>query len=368
MQVPLLDLKAQYQRYCLEVMPAVQAVLESQLVCNGPTVRTLEEEIASYSGCAAGVGVSSGTDALLAALMALGIGAGDEVITSPFTFFATAGTIWRTGARPVFVDIEPETFNIDPAKIPAAITSKTKAIIPVHLYGQMAEMDPIMAIAAKGGLAVIEDAAQSIGASYKGRKTGSVGTCGCLSFYPTKNLGAPGDAGMIVTNDKAFAAKCAQIRNHGQGGTYEHLAVGGNFRMDSITAAVLSIKLKYLEEWSAGRRHNAARYNELLAGVGGIKTPVIRPYNVSIFNQYIIRAKNRDALKAHLQAKGVASGVYYPLSLHQQPCFASLGYKPGDFPHSEQAAQEVLALPIYPEITDAQLQYVAATIKEFYAK
>ncbi len=367
MEVPLLDLKAQYARYRDQVPPAVESVLDSQLVCNGPPVRQLEQEMAAYCGCAAAVGVSSGTDALLSTLMTLGIGAGHEVITSTFTFFATAGVIWRAGARPVFVDIEPDTFNIDPAKIEAAITEKTKAIIPVHLFGQMAEMDPITAIAKKHKLHVIEDAAQSIGATYHGHKAGSIGTVGCLSFYPTKNLGAPGDGGMIVTQDTQLAERLAVTRNHGQGKTYHHQIVGGNFRMDSIVAAILSIKLQHLDQWTQERRGHAARYNELLSGVDGVVVPHVRDGNESIFHQYVVRMPNRDAMREFLAEQGISTGVYYPLSLHEQECFKDLGYKQGDFPESERATREVLALPVYGELTDAQVAYVAGKIREFLA-
>lgn len=367
MQVPLLDLKAQYAELRDDILPAVEAVLDSQLCCNGPACRDLEAQVAEYCQAPAAVSVSSGTDALLAALMALEVGEGDEVIMPPFTFFATAGVVWRVGARPVFVDIDPVTFNIDPSKIEAAITPATKAIIPVHLYGQCADMDPILAIAEKHGLAVLEDAAQSIGATYKGKPACSMGDLGALSFYPTKNLGACGDAGMVITRREDLAGKLESIRNHGQGNTYIHDVVGGNFRMDSIQAVVLSIKLKHLDAWSAARRSHAAIYDEALADVDAVTTPKILDGNESIYNQYVIRAKDRDALRAHLGEQGIASGIYYPLSLHQQDCFASLGYKEGDFPESEKAAKEVLALPIHPELTAEQQQLVIEQIKAFYA-
>jgi dTDP-4-amino-4,6-dideoxygalactose transaminase len=299
--------------------------------------------------------------------MALGVGPGDEVITTPFTFFAAAGAVSRVGAKLVFVDIEADTFNIDPAKIPPAVTDKTKAILPVHLYGQVAEMDPNMEIAAANDILVIEDAAQSIGASYKGRKAGSIGTVGCLSFYPTKNLGACGDAGMIVTQDAELADRLANFRNHGQSRTYYHDWVGGNFRMDSVQAAILSVKLRYLGEWSAKRAANAARYNELLACCDGVVTPTVRDYNVSIYNHYIIRAERRDELRSYLSDTGVSSYVYYPLALHLQPCFESLGYTEGDFPVSEKATQEVLSLPVHSMLTDEQIEYTAAKIKEFFS-
>jgi len=367
MKVPLLDLKAQYATIKDEIAPALDSVIESQYFINGPEVKELEAAVAEYSGCAAAVGVSSGTDALLAALMALEIGAGDEVITTPYTFFATAGSIWRAGAKPVFVDIEPDTFNIDPTKIDAAVTDKAKAVMPVHLYGQMADMDPIMALAEARGLAVIEDAAQAIGSQYKGRKAGSIGTIGCFSFFPSKNLGGFGDGGMCTTQDEALAAKLTMCRGHGGKDKYRNEFVGGNFRLDTLQAAALIVKLRHLDDWSAGRRANAARYDELFADCDAVRTPVIRPDNVSIYNQYVIRVPKRDELQAHLKAADIGTAIYYPISLHLQQCFASLGGKAGDFPVSEQAATEVLAIPVYPELTDEQLVYVATTIKEFLA-
>jgi len=367
MEVPLLDLRAQLATIRREVLPAIEAVIDSQMVCNGPAVRELEAKLAAYCGCAAAVGVSSGTDALLMSLMALGIGPGDEVIVPTFTFFATAGSVWRAGARPVFVDIQPETYNIDPAGMAQAITERTRAVIPVHLFGQPAEMDEIMAAADEHELFVIEDAAQAIGATYKGRKAGSIGTVGCLSFYPTKNLGGFGDGGMVLTQDRDLAERLEIHRNHGQGRSYIHKVVGGNFRMDSIVAASLTVKLPHLEAWSARRRQNAARYDELLADVDEVVTPTIRPYNVAIFHQYVLRTPRRDELRAFLADQGIATGVYYPLSLHEQECFAALGYQRGDFPVSERAAGECLALPIYPELTDEQISYVAGKIKDFFA-
>ena len=367
MKVPLLDLKAQFATIREEIMPAIQAVMESQYFINGPEVKELEQLVADYSDCAAAVGVSSGTDALLASLMTLGVGAGDEVITSPYTFFATAGSIWRSGARPVFVDIEPETFNIDPNGIEAAITERTKAIIPVHLFGQVAEMDPILALAESYGLFVIEDAAQAIGATYKGRKAGSMGTVGCFSFFPSKNLGGMGDGGMIVTQDERLAKRLRMCRGHGGRDKYHNEFVGGNFRLDTIQAAGLIVKLRHLDEWSARRRANAARYNELLADVEPVTTPVIRDYNVSIYNQYVIRVPRRDELQAFLKENDIGTAVYYPLSLHEQECFASLGYKKGDFPESEKAAAESLALPVYPELADEQICFVVEKIRQFFS-
>ena len=365
MDVPFLDLKSQYAPIRDEVLDAVAHVIDTEYMCfcNGPSVRTLETEIAAYSDCVRGIAVSSGTDALLCSLMALGIGAGDEVITTPFTFGATTGCIWRSGGKPVFVDIEPETFNIDATKIEAAVTDKTKAIMPVHLYGQVADMDEIMAVAEKHNLHVIEDAAQAIGATYKGRKAGSFGTVGCFSFYPSKNLGALGDGGLITTQDDELADRLEKTRNHGQSGPYLYDWVGGNFRMDSVLAAVLSVKFKQLEGYTARRRATAARYDELFADCDSVVTPIIRDYNQSLFNQYTIRVSNRDEVRAKLSEKGVPTVVYYPLSMHQQKCFASLGYSSGDFPESEKAAAEVLSLPIEPELSDQQICYVAETVK-----
>lgn len=365
MQVPLLDLKAQYATLRDEMMPVLEAVMESQYFINGPAVKELEQAVTEYCGVAGAVGVSSGTDALLCALMTLGIGQDDEVITTPYTFFATAGCIARVGAKPVFVDIDPATFNIDASGIEAAITSKTKAIMPVHLFGQLAEMETIMKVAAAHDLYVIEDAAQAIGASRNGKKAGQWGTCGCFSFFPSKNLGGLGDGGMVVSNDAALVEKLAIFRNHGSKPKYYHKWVGGNFRLDTIQAAGLLIKLPHLDAWSAGRRANADRYNELFAGFEPVVPPTIADGNETIYNQYVIRAPRRDELKDFLKEQGIGTEVYYPVSMHEQECFADLGYKTGDFPASEQAAAESLALPIYPELSDEQLVYVADKVKEF---
>lgn len=364
MKVPLLDLVAQYDTLRDEIRPAIDEVLESQRCIGGPKVTELEEAVAAYSDCQFAVGASSGTDAILNALMSLDIGAGDEVITTPYTFFATGGCIARTGARPVFVDIDPKTYNIDPKLIAAAVTDKTKAIIPVHLYGQMADMDPIMAIAKDRGLAVIEDAAQSIGSTYHGRKAGSIGTCGCFSFFPSKNLGGVGDGGMIVSNDEAFATRAAIMRNHGSKPKYYHKFIGGNFRLDPIQAAVLLVKLRHLPDWHEARRANAAYYNAKFADCDAVTTPYIEPWNDTIYNQYILRVPNRDAVRAHLQKKDIGCEIYYPLSLHMQDCFADLGTKEGDLPRAEAAAAETLALPIYPELTDAMQDHVVASVLE----
>ncbi len=361
MKVPLLDLKAQYATIRQEVLDAVTDVLDSQVCIGGSKVAELEEKVAAASGCRYAVGVSSGTDALLCSMMALGLGPGDEVITTPFTFFATAGSIVRTGATPVFVDIDPRTYNINPELIPAAVTPRTRAILPVHLFGQMCDMDPIMAIAARHGLHVIEDAAQSITATYRGRQAGSIGTVGCFSFFPSKNLGGAGDGGMIVTNDEALYQKIALFRNHGAKPKYFHKYVGGNFRLDPVQAAVLLVKLPHLDGWSAGRRRNAACYDECFRGTP-IRTPCISSACVSIYNQYVIQVENRDEMLTHLKAAGIGTEIYYPVPLHLQECFRSLGYRRGDLPYAESAANSVLALPIYPELTREMLDYVAGAV------
>ena len=365
MKVPLLDLKAQFATIREDVLAAVNEVLESQQFINGPAVKELETLVARYSGCRAAVGVSSGTDALLCALMTLGIGPGDEVITTPYSFFATAGSIARTGARPVFVDIDPVTFNLDPSGIEAALSEKTRAILPVHLFGQMAEMDPIMKVASKRGLHVIEDAAQAIGATCDRRPAGSIGTVGCFSFFPSKNLGGLGDGGMVVTQDPDLADKLVVFRNHGSKPKYHHHYVGGNFRLDTIQAAALVVKLRHLDGWSARRRANAARYDAHFADLPAVRRPQVRNGAVSIYNQYVIRVERRDALQAFLKAEGVGTEVYYPISLHEQACFRDLGHRRGDFPHSEEAARTSLALPIYPELSDEQIAFVASKIRAF---
>jgi dTDP-4-amino-4,6-dideoxygalactose transaminase len=360
-----LDLVAQYVKMRDEVRAAVAEVLESQRGVGGPQIVALEKAVAEYCRCHHAIGVSSGTDALLVSLMSLDIGRGDEVITTPFTFFATVGCIVRVGAKPVFVDIDPKTYNIDTSQIEAAVTRKTKAIMPVHLFGQMADMDPILAAAEKHGLAVIEDAAQAIGAEYKGRRAGSVGTCGCFSFYPSKNLGACGDGGMVVTNDAGLAHRCELMRNHGAEERYRHRHVGGNFRLDSIQAAMVMVKLKYLESWHEARRRNAAYYNKRFAACRAIETPYVEPHNRMIYNQYVIRIfGKRDAVQAHLNQKKIGNVIYYPVPLHLQECFADIGHKEGDFPQAERAAREVLALPIYPELTRDQLDEVADAVLE----
>ena len=365
MEVPLLDLKAQYATIKDEVLAAVSEVLESQRCVGGPKVAELEEKIAAISDCKFAVGASSGTDAILNSLMSLDIGAGDEVITTPFTFFATVGCSSRTGAKPVFVDIEPRTFNINPELIESAVTEKTKAIMPVHLYGQMADMDPIMEISNKHDLAVIEDAAQSITSTYKGRKAGSIGRAGCFSFFPSKNLGGIGDGGMIVTNDEQLYQRLFIMRNHGSKPKYYHRHIGGNFRLDPIQAAALLVKLPYLDQWSEARRRNAAYYDKKFSGTV-VQTPYISPDSISIFNQYVIRVPRRDELMAHLRDNNVGCEIYYPIPAHLQECFSYLGYKEGDLPEAEQAAKEVIAIPIYSELTDEMKDYVADMILAFF--
>jgi dTDP-4-amino-4,6-dideoxygalactose transaminase len=364
MKVPLLDLKAQYATIKDEVIAAVSEVLESQVCILGPKVTELEERVAALSDCKFGVGVSSGTDALLACLMALGIGPGDEVITTTFTFFATAGCISRTGALPVFIDIDPRTYNLDPAKIEAAITDRTKAIIPVHLYGQMCDMDPIMGIAAKRNLYVIEDAAQAILATYKGRKAGSFGTVGCFSFFPSKNLGGAGDGGMIVTSDPVLHDHLVAMRAHGSKPKYYHKFVGGNFRLDPLQAAILLVKLPHLESWSEARRRNAAFYDQAFAA-SDVQTPWISPDCVSIFNQYVIRVSERDSFIRALRQEDIGTEVYYPVPMHQQVCFASKCRTVGSMRESEMASRSVLALPVYPELTLDQLNCVADSVLRF---
>jgi dTDP-4-amino-4,6-dideoxygalactose transaminase len=364
MKVPLLDLKAQFASLREEILSSVTEVLESQVCIGGPKVAELERRVAAISDCKYAVGVSSGTDALLCSLMALGIGEGDEVITTPFTFFATAGCIARTGATPVFVDIDSRTYNINPRLIEDAITPRTKAIMPVHLFGQVCDMDPIMEIADRRGLYVIEDAAQSISATYRGRKAGSIGTLGCFSFFPSKNLGGAGDGGMIVTNDEELGQRISLFRNHGAKPKYYHKFVGGNFRLDPIQAAVLLVKLPHLDAYSEARRKNAAYYNSRLRGEPDV-TPWIAPECVSIYNQYVIRLSKRDELLARLMAEEIGTEVYYPVPLHLQECFRSLGYRSGDLPEAERAANEVLALPVYPELPEASLDFVAETVLSF---
>src|SRR5271154_4541443 len=383
--VPLLDLKAQYAQIRAEVLPVIDQVCAGQHFILGEHVRALEQEIASYCAASVGIGVSSGTDALLLALMALNVGGGDEVITSPFTFFATAGSIARLGARPVFCDIDPVTFNLSPAAVQDFIDRQcvvragqlvnrstggaVKALMPVHLYGQSADMDPLMALARQYRLKVIEDAAQAIGTEYKnGVRVGSIGDIGCFSFFPSKNLGAFGDAGLCTTNDAELAESMRVLRVHGGKPKYYHAVIGGNFRIDELQAAILRVKLKYLDEWTAQRQRNAAIYDAAFAEpqfAGKIAAPKSLGGR-HIFNQYVVRASARDALKDFLTKRSIGTEIYYPVPLHLQKCFDYLEYRAGDFPESERAAHETLALPIYPELTQTQLKHVIASVAEFY--
>jgi dTDP-4-amino-4,6-dideoxygalactose transaminase len=366
MKVPLLDLKAQYATIKTEVDAVVQEVFQSQYFILGPKVVECETDVATYSNCAYGIGISSGTDALLVSLMAEGIGTGDEVITSPFTFFATAGSIARLGAKPVFVDIDPATYNLAVEQIESKITPRTRAIMPVHLYGQMADMAPIMELAGKHHLIVIEDAAQAIGAEYNGHRAGSMGHYGCFSFFPSKNLGGAGDGGMVVTQDATRAERVASLRVHGSKKKYYHELLGANFRLDALQAAVITVKLRYLDQWTQARQRNARRYEELFRKS---KAPVTLPAVATqrhVFNQFVIRTPRRNELKAALRKAGIDTEIYYPLPLHLQECFRYLGHQVGDFPESERASEETQALPIYPELSDAQAEYVVSSIAEFF--
>jgi dTDP-4-amino-4,6-dideoxygalactose transaminase len=358
MNVKLLDLQAQYLPIRNEIRRAIDEVCDAQALILGPHVERFEKSLAGYCQTKHAIGVSSGTDALLCSLMALDVGPGHEVICPSFTFFATAGSIARLGAKPVFVDIEPDSFNLDPAKLGAAITKRTKAIMPVHLFGQVAKMEAINDIAASSGIPVIEDAAQAIGARRFDKPACSLGFAGCLSFYPTKNLGAFGDAGAICTSDDAFAERCRKLRVHGSGHTYHHEMIGGMFRLAAVQAAVLGVKLKYLNDWHEARRRHAAIYDAAFAGTKVI-APKIDEGNWSIYNQYIVRVPDRDRVKLRLAERGVGTAIYYPIPLHLQECFGYLGHREGDFPESERACSEVLALPVYPELPEEQVRYVA---------
>ena len=362
MQVPLLDLTRQYASIRDEVRSALDRVMDSQRFILGPEVEALEREIAAYCGCAHAIGVASGTDALLAALMAIELKPGDEVITTPYSFFATAGAIARLGAKPVFVDIDRATYNIDPAEIESRISSRTRAILPVHLFGQMANMTAVMEIAGRNRLAVIEDAAQAIGSERDGRRAGSIGDLACFSFFPSKNLGAFGDAGMVTTNDRELAERVRLLRSHGFKTKYHNEVLGGNFRLDEIQAAVLRVKLKYLDGWTEGRRRNAALYRQDLQPAQGVELPYEIPGSRHIYNQFVIRSGRRDQLMAHLKEQSIGCEVYYPIPLHLQPCFQDLAGHPGDFPISEAASQESLALPIYPELTSEMIHTVCRAI------
>lgn len=369
MNVPLINLKAQFTPLRAEMLASLERVLDSQHFVLGPEVKALEEEVARYSGVKHAIGCSSGSDALLLALMALDVKAGDEVITAAFTFFATGGAIARLGARPVFVDIDPKTYTIDPKQVEAAITPRTKAIIPVHMYGLCADMDPLLEISERRGIPIIEDAAQAIGAEYRGRRAGSMGRIGCYSFYPTKNLGAAGDAGMVTTNDDKLADRLRTLRVHGGLTEYLHEEVGFNGRLDAFQAAVLRVKLPHLDEWARIRVEKAQRYNQLFAEAGlpfEVSTPYVPESSAHVYHVYAVRVSaNRDALMEHLGKCGVGTKVYYPVPLHLQECFRSLGYSEGDLPESERAAQQTFALPAYPEITDEEQEYVVDCFKSF---
>ncbi|HET7219366.1 MAG TPA: DegT/DnrJ/EryC1/StrS family aminotransferase [Vicinamibacterales bacterium] len=365
--VPLLDLQAQYRPLRDELLAAITRVCDSQRFILGPEVDALERELAAALDVREAIAVSSGTDALLVAMMALGIGPGDEVVTSTYSFFATAGCIARLGATPRLVDIEPATYNLDAAGVRAAMSPRTKAIIPVHLYGLCAEMDPILEIAADAGVAVIEDACQAIGATDRGRQAGSMGTAGCFSFFPSKNLGAFGDAGLVTTHDPSLAASVRLLRNHGAEERYYHQRIGGNFRLDALQAAVLRVKLPHLTAWTEMRRANATRYARLFAAAvpdGRVVLPIEPAGRRHIYNQFVVRVPHRDRVRAYLSDHGIATEIYYPVPFHLQECFASLGYRAGEFPEAEAAASSTLALPIYGELTEAQQEAVVRTIAD----
>ncbi|MGP4078984.1 DegT/DnrJ/EryC1/StrS family aminotransferase [Pseudalkalibacillus sp. R45] len=370
MKVPMLDLSRQYESLKDEMLSTLDEVMTSTRFILGDNVKQLEKSVADYSNVQYGIGVANGSDALHIALQACGVTTGDEVITTPFTFFATAGAIARTGATPVFVDIDPVTFNIDPSKIEAAITDKTKAIMPVHLYGQCADMDPIIEIAEKHNIYIVEDAAQSIGSSYKGRTSGQLGDAACYSFFPTKNLGAYGDAGMIVTDNEELAERMSVIRVHGSKPKYHHHILGYNSRLDEMQAAILNVKFPHLNEWSEQRRDNAENYTKLLKELlpEEVTVPVEEENRYHVFHQYTIRVSKRDELQGFLKENGVATMIYYPLPLHVQPVFKELGYKEGDFPEAEKAAKEALSLPMFPELTTEQQTYVVEMMAKFYKK
>ncbi len=363
MKVPLLDLKRQYENIQEETSEAINQVLAASAFAGGPFVEQFEDEFAKFCQCKYAVGVGSGTDALWVALRALGIGPGDEVITVPNSFIATAEAISQCGATPVFVDIDEETFNLDPARLDHAITHRTRAIIPVHLYGQMANMDPIMKIAEAYGLAVVEDAAQAHGAEYNGRRAGSVGNAGCFSFYPGKNLGAYGEAGAVVTNDLALAEKIRIFRDHGQSKKYQHAMVGWNSRMDGIQGAILSVKLKYLPAWNEARRANAQRYSYLLDGLDGVRIPTETAYNKHIYHIYAVRTQNRDQVIKQLASRDIGCGIHYPVPIHLQKAYNFMGLGKGHFPVAEMCAEEQLSLPMYPELTEDQIRFVVDELK-----
>ena len=376
--IPILDLKAQYSSIKSEILSAIERVLDSQQFILGTEVEALEKVLAYYCHCKYAFGVSSGSDALLVSLMAIGIKPGDEVITTPYSFFATAGSIVRLGAIPVFVDIDPASFNIQAKQIERVVTSHTKAILPVHLAGQSADMDPVLDVAKRNSLFVIEDACQAIGADYKGKRTGSIGHLGCFSFFPSKNLGGYGDGGLVTTNDEDLADKISLLRNHGQRPKYHNRLVGGNFRMDALQAAVLGVKFNYLENWTEARRNHASTYREYFSQAGisislediekrnGVVLPFESGFGRHIYHLFMIRTQYRDQLISHLKENQIGCEIYYPVPLHLQECFTELGYMLGDFPHSESASLETLALPIYPELTDEMLSRIVDVIAKFY--
>jgi dTDP-4-amino-4,6-dideoxygalactose transaminase len=370
-QIPLLDLRAQYATIRDEVRTAIDRVFDSQEFVDGGEVKALEEEIARFSQTKFAIGCASGSDALLLALMSCGIGAGDQVITTPFTFFATGSAITRLGAQPVFVDIDERTYNINPALVERAITEKTKAIMPVHLYGQCAEMDRLIELGRQRGIPIVEDAAQAIGAEDRRRRAGSMGTIGCFSFYPSKNLGGAGDSGMLVTNDPDHARRLQLLRAHGEEPKYHHKVVGLNSRLDALQAAVLRVKLTHLDEWTRERQRKARHYEILFTDAGlsaEFEAPFVRSDSRHVFHQFVVRmlGDRRDALLDHLGGSGIGTNVYYPVPLHLQECFAYLGYQEGDFPVAERSARETLALPVYPELTDQQQDFVVSKISEFF--
>jgi dTDP-4-amino-4,6-dideoxygalactose transaminase len=370
MKIPLVDLKVQYLSMKEEIDQAIKQTLEATQFILGPEVKALENEIAAYLGVKHAVGVASGTDALLLALLACGVGPGDEVITTPFTFIATSETISRSGAVPVFADIDPKTFNIDAAEIEKKIGKKTKAILPVHLYGHAAQMDDIMHLAREHNLKVIEDCAQALGTGFRGKKVGSLGDAGCFSFFPSKILGAYGDGGMIATNDEKIAEKAGILRNHGGKDKYFVVVHGFNSRLDSLQAAILRAKLRHLDEWSEKRRRASGKLSDLLSGVAGVNVPQSADYTYHVFNYYTLRISGgeRDNLQKHLNARGIGTAIYYPLPLHLQEVYKPLGHKAGDFPEAERAAAEVLSLPMYPELDDGQIEYIARQVRQYYQR
>jgi dTDP-4-amino-4,6-dideoxygalactose transaminase len=368
-KVPLLDLQTQYAAIRTDVLQAIARVCDAQRFILGPEVDALEKELEAFLEVPHAVGMSSGTDALLAAMMMIDVGAGDEVVTTPYTFFATAGSAARLGARVVFVDIDPVTFNLNPEHVARAITPRTKAIVPVHMFGQSADLGPILEIADRSGTPVIEDAAQAIGARYRDRPVGTYGLCACFSFFPTKNLGAFGDGGLVTTRDSSMAAKLRSVRQHGSKVKYHHEFVGANFRLDELQAAVLRVKLSHLAAWTAARQRNAERYDALFAAARlheHVRLPQRAADRTHVFHQFVIRVRQRDRLRAHLETQGIDTEIYYPVPLHLQPCFSRFGYTRGSFPEAEAAADEALALPIYPELSSAQQESVVEAIRTFF--